>query len=64
MEIVAGEITCYRILAYICLKMEVHWRSNPVGKVCKNLPFFKELAYEHFNNKVDSTYCYLNQLVR
>jgi putative transposase len=51
MEIVAGEIACYRILAYISLKMEMHWRSNPVGKVRKNLLFFKELAYEHFTQK-------------
>ena len=51
MEIVAGETACYRILAYISLKMELHWRSNPVGKVRKNLPFFKELAYEHFTQK-------------
>jgi putative transposase len=51
MEIVAGEIACYRILAYISLKMEMHWRSNPVGKVRKNLPFFKELAYEYFTQK-------------
>lgn len=51
MEIVAGEIACYRILAYISLKMEMHWRSSPVGKVRKNLPFFKELAYEHFTQK-------------
>jgi putative transposase len=51
MEIVAGETACYRILAYISLKMEMHWRSSPVGKVRKNLPFFKELAYEHFTQK-------------
>jgi len=51
MEIVAGEIACYRILAYISLKMEMHWRSSPVGKVRKNLPFFKELAYEYFTQK-------------
>ena len=51
MEIVAGETACYRILAYISLKMELHWRSNPVGKVRKNLPFFKELAYEYFTQK-------------
>jgi len=35
----------------ISLKMELHWRSNPVGKVRKNLPFFKELAYEYFTQK-------------
>jgi putative transposase len=44
MEIVAGEIACYRLLAFISLKMELHWRSNPVGKVRHNLPFFKNFT--------------------
>jgi putative transposase len=48
MEILAGESACYRLLAFISLKMELHWRSNPVGKVRKNLPFFQEMAYEKF----------------
>jgi putative transposase len=43
MEIVAGENACYRLMAFISLKMEVRWRSNPVGKVKKNLPFFSKL---------------------
>jgi len=47
----AGEKACYRILAFIAIKMELSWRSNPVGKVLKNLPFFKELAYENFTQK-------------
>jgi putative transposase len=51
MEIVAGEHACYRLLAFISLKMELHWRSNPVGKVHNNLPFFKELAYNKFTQK-------------
>jgi putative transposase len=51
MEIVAGEIACYRILTYISLKMEMHWRSNPVGKVRNNLPLFRELAHEYFTQK-------------
>ena len=51
MEIVAGEIACYRILAYISLRMEMHWKSNPIGKVRNNLPFFKELAYKNFTQK-------------
>jgi putative transposase len=51
MEIVAGESACYRLLAFISLKMELHWRSNPVGKVCNNLPFFQELAYNNFIQK-------------
>jgi putative transposase len=44
MEIVAGEAACYRLLAFISLKMELHWRSNPVGSVRKNLPFFKNFT--------------------
>ena len=48
MEIVAGERACYTLLTFICLKMELHWRSNPIGKVRNNLPFFKELAFNNF----------------
>jgi len=48
MEIVAGERACYTLLAFICLRMELHWRSNPIGKVRNNLPFFKELAHNNF----------------
>jgi len=44
MEIVAGEASCYRLLAFISLKMELHWRSNPVGKVRANLPYFKNFT--------------------
>jgi len=43
MEIVAGEQACYTLLAFISLKMELHWRSSPVGKVPKNLPLIKML---------------------
>ena len=51
MEILAGELGCYRLLAFISLRMELHWRSNPIGKVRNNLPFFKELAYNNFTQK-------------
>jgi len=51
MEIVAGENACYTLLAFICLKMELHWRSNPIGKVRKNLPFLKELVDKKFTQK-------------
>jgi putative transposase len=51
MEIVAGENACYRLLAFICLKAELHWRGNPVGKVNANLPFFKEIAQNEFTQK-------------
>lgn len=46
MEIVAGEQACYALLAFISLKMELHWRSSPVGKVPKNLPLIKMLEGE------------------
>lgn len=48
MEIVAGENACYMLLAFISLKMELHWRSNPIGKVRNNLPFFQNLAIDQF----------------
>ena len=51
MEIVAGENACYTLLAFICLKMELHWKSNPIGEVRKNLPFFKELVESNFTQK-------------
>ena len=51
MEIVAGENACYTLLAFICLKMELHWRTNPVGKVRKNLPFLKEMENMKFTQK-------------
>lgn len=51
MEIVAGENACYTLMAFICLKMELHWKSNPIGKVRKNLPFFHKLADKNFTQK-------------
>lgn len=51
MEIVAGENACYTLLAFICLKMELYWRSNPIGKVRKNLPFLKELDLKNSTQK-------------
>lgn len=47
-EIVAGERSCYTLLSFICLKMELRWRSKPIGKVAENLPFFKRLAENNF----------------
>ena len=51
MEIVAGENACYTLLAFICLKMELHWKSNPIGKVRNNLPFFQKLEDKKFTQK-------------
>ena len=48
MEIVAGESACYMLLAFISLKMEMHWIANPIGKVGQNLPFFQGLAPKNF----------------
>jgi len=48
MEIVAGENACYTLLAFISIKMEMHWRSNPVGKVRYNLPSLRTLIETDF----------------
>ena len=50
MEILAGENACYMLLAFISLKMEMHWKSNTIGKVRQNLPFFKRLAQKNSHN--------------
>ena len=51
MEIVAGENAWYMLLAFISLKMELHWKSNPIGRVRNNLPFFKEWDNKKFTQK-------------
>jgi putative transposase len=48
MEIVAGENACYTLLAFISIKMEIYWRSNPVGKVRYNLPSLRNLIEGNF----------------
>ena len=45
-------VTRSKLLAFIFLKMELHWRSNPVGKVNANLPFFRKLIEKEFTQKV------------
>ena len=48
MEIVAGERACYTLLAFICLKMELHWRKFPLGKRASNLPVLQSLELANF----------------
>jgi len=48
MEIVAGERACYTLLAFICLKMELHWRTYPMGKRVSNLPALQNLQQTNF----------------
>ncbi len=48
MEILAGERSCYTLLAFVCVKMEINWRAKPIGEVPKNLPFLKKLAEKNF----------------
>lgn len=43
MEIVPGEESCYRLLAFISLTMELQWRANLVGKVRENPTFSREI---------------------
>lgn len=44
MEIVAGENSCYLLLAFISLKMEMSWRTTKIGKVRPNLPLYKKFT--------------------
>jgi hypothetical protein len=55
MEVVAGETACYRILPHIFLKMEMHWRSNPVGKVRNNRLYSMNWPMNISHKKVDTT---------
>ena len=48
MEIVAGERSCYTLLAFVSLKMELTWRTKPIGKVPNNLPSLRRLAEMNF----------------
>jgi putative transposase len=48
MEIIAGEHACYTLLAFISIKMEIYWKSNPVGKVRYNLPSLRKLIEGNF----------------
>jgi putative transposase len=52
MEILAGERSCYTLLALVCLKMELQWRSKPIGKVANNLQFYKKLADNDFTQNI------------
>jgi hypothetical protein len=37
--------------AGVSIFKEIHWRSNPIGKVLKNLKLFKELAFDNITQK-------------
>ena len=50
MEILAGERSCYTLLTFVCLKMELRWRSKPIGKVAGNLPFIQKMAETNFTH--------------
>lgn len=50
MEILAGERACYTLLTFVCLKMELRWRSKSIGKVAGNLPFIQKMAETNFTH--------------
>ena len=50
MEILAGERSCYTLLTFVCLKMELRWRSKPIGKVAGNLSFIQKMAETNFTH--------------
>jgi len=48
----AGETSCYRLLAFICLRMELHGRSTAVGKIRLNFVIFQDFTqsdWHHLN---------------
>ena len=47
-EIVADERAYYTLLAFICLKMELHWRTYPMGKRVNNSPALQNLQQTNF----------------
>lgn len=49
MEIVAGESSCYNLLAVISLRMEAYWQRHPIT-FQKALPFFK--GKEEFTQEI------------
>ena len=44
MEILAGETSCYSLLAFISIKMEMSWMKTKIGKVRPNLPLYKKFT--------------------
>lgn len=52
MEIVAGEQSSYTLLTFVRLKMELRWKTKPIGKVPKNLPLYKKLAEDDFTQSI------------
>lgn len=52
MEIVAGEHACYTLLAFISLKMELHWRTFPIGKRASYLPVLQNLEQTNFTQSI------------
>ena len=58
MEIVAGEESVYRILAFVAMKMEVSWRNAPF----RNSGFRKLKPFAGYSHtKVDTTAPQLNR---
>jgi len=42
------DVSIRTLPAFISLIMEIHWSSNPIGRLRKNLPFFKRLGQKNF----------------
>lgn len=55
MEIVVGERSCYTLLDFVSLKIELRWRSKPIGKAPNNLPSLKKLSEIVTHKIIDST---------
>lgn len=42
MEILPEAKSCYTLLAFVCLKMEINYRLKPIGKELHYMPFLKK----------------------
>ena len=45
----------YTLLAFICLKMELQWVSNPAGRLHNSLLFLEKVEDKNLHKKLDST---------
>lgn len=59
MGIVTGERFYYALLAFVCVKMEIHWRKRLIGKVLTNLSFLKKF----YTIKLTAPIYYFNYMI-
>jgi len=67
MEILAGETSCYSLLAFISIKMEMSWMKTKIGKVRPDLPLYKKfiqmLILPNLTKLVGAAYSFIDYAV-